>query len=104
MSAANVKFYTLDYDSCELTSDKPVYFGFRCPKSKVQSYCGGLLIAGASDIKHDPQGQNGGRPQWSFDGDRESPTFAPSVNCGGCGWHGFIEKGRCVDTSKKDEP
>ena len=28
--------------------------------------------------------------QWECDGNRESPTFSPSVNCEKhCGWHGF---------------
>lgn len=103
MSVADVRFYTMNNEPCG-PDDKPVRFAFRCPKSLGRnSYCGNLLIAGASDIRRDPQGKNGGRPQWSWDGDRVAPTFTPSVDCGGC-WHGYIEKGRCVDTSKKDEP
>ena len=65
--------------------------------------CSGLLIAGRSDIKRDGQGGNGGRPQWDWDGNREAPTFSPSINCGSC-WHGYIRAGRCVDTAGKDEP
>lgn len=40
---------------------------------------------------------------WKWDGNLERPTISPSINCiaekdgkptGGCGWHGFITKGR----------
>ena len=48
---------------------------------------------GGGDEKHRPRGQKGGVAQWDWDGDRERPTFRPSINCGG-GWHGYIEKGR----------
>jgi hypothetical protein len=39
---------------------------------------------------------------WKWDGNRESPTLTPSINCitekdgkptGGCGWHGVITNG-----------
>ena len=52
-----------------------------------------------------PQGANGGRPQWDWDGNRETPTLTPSINCEGhCGWHGHIRNGRCVTTAGVDEP
>lgn len=50
-----------------------------------------------------------GRPRpdalciWQWDGDVDCPTITPSINClaekdgkpaGGCGWHGFVTKGR----------
>lgn len=59
--------------------------------------CEGLLIRG--------RGQNA-RPSWVWDGNRERPTFSPSINCQSCPgrWHGFIEKGRCVNQQKQDEP
>ena len=98
MSAAKVEFETLDFDPAE--PGKEQRFGFQCPKRGHQ--CAGLLIAGTTDIKRDAQG-NGGRPQWEWDGNRENPTFSPSINCGGC-WHGFIRNGRCVDVNGKDEP
>jgi hypothetical protein len=31
---------------------------------------------------------------WSWDGNREAPTINPSINCGGCGWHGFVRGGK----------
>ncbi len=46
---------------------------------------------------------NDGRAQWDWDGDRERPTFAPSINCTGC-WHGYIRGGRCVDVNGIEEP
>ena len=31
---------------------------------------------------------------WTFDGNMETPTLSPSINCvGGCGWHGFVTAG-----------
>jgi Family of unknown function (DUF6527) len=77
-------------------------FGFKCPIKKWR--CEGLIILGMSQLPHDPQGKNGGVAQWKWDGNKEAPTFSPSINCGGCGWHGFIEKGRCVNQQHQDEP
>lgn len=100
MSSAQVAFYTLDYDPAPAGQEHR--FGFACPKHKDRS-CEGLIIAGRTSLKRDPQGKNGGIAQWDWDGNRESPTFVPSINCGGC-WHGFIRNGRCVDTAGHDEP
>ena len=100
MSAANVKFETLDFDDASPGAEQR--FGFDCPKHKGRR-CEGLVIAGKSDLKRDPQGQNGGIAQWDWDGDRDAPTFRPSINCNGC-WHGYIRNGRCVTTSGQDEP
>lgn len=100
MSAAEVKFYDAD-GYTQVSPDKAVRFGFTCPKGR--GHCVGLLIAGRTPLKRDGQGKNGGVPMWDFDGNAEAPTFTPSVNCGSC-WHGFIERGRCVDTSRRDEP
>lgn len=36
---------------------------------------------------------------WTWDGNEQTPTLSPSINCngpGGCGWHGFIKKGEVV--------
>lgn len=100
MSEAKVKFETLDYD--EAAPGLEQRFGFNCPKHKGRR-CDGLIIRGRTNLKQDPQGKNGGIAQWFWDGNREQPTFSPSINCGAC-WHGYIENGRCLDTAKKDEP
>lgn len=100
MSEAKVRFASLA--SLEDEVGKEQTFSFQCPKH-VSRRCGDLIIKGRTDLKHDPQGQNGGIAQWGWDGDRINPTFTPSVNCKGC-WHGFIEKGRCVTGAKTDEP
>lgn len=99
MSDAKVTFETLGYDPAK--PGEEARFDFVCPKRGTM--CSGLLIAGRSDIKRDGQGGNGGRPQWDWDGNREAPTFSPSINCGSC-WHGYIRNGRCVDTAGQDEP
>lgn len=100
MSAANVTFETLSYEPAGPGEEQR--FGFDCPKHKGRD-CAGLLIAGRTNLKRDPQGQNGGAAQWVWDGNREAPTFSPSIDCKGC-WHGYIRAGRCVDTSGRDEP
>lgn len=110
MSEANVKFLRLDREPCA-PDENPCRFSFRCvvrnrgrhPKLE-EVECGELLIAEATDIKRDPQGQNGGSPQWNWDGNREAPTFSPSINCEKhCGWHGYIRGGRCVTAQGEDE-
>lgn len=112
MSAAKVEFLTLAGDPCP-ADQKSARFTFRCVNWNKDRdprlypiKCANLLLAGATDIKRDPQGQNGGRPQWDWDGNSQSPTFSPSVNCAdcGCGWHGYIRNGRCVSSAGQDEP
>jgi Family of unknown function (DUF6527) len=112
MSAANVQFLTVEGDPCP-SDRKPERFTFRCvgrnrdkcSPNYPDLTCANLLIAGATDIKRDPQGQNGGRPQWDWDGNKENPTFSPSINCEAhCGWHGYIRNGRCVSSAGIDEP
>ena len=78
-------------------------FSFNCPRRKA-GRCEGVIIKGRTTLKHDPNGKNGGVAQWTWDGNREVPPFVPSINCGTCGWHGYIERGRCVTTKKQDEP
>jgi hypothetical protein len=108
MSDAKVQFLTLGGEPCH-ESEKPARFTFACVREAGDT-CANLLIASGphSDphgVKRDGQNQNGGRAQWDWDGNRESPTFAPSVNCASaCGWHGYVRNGRCVDCSGADEP
>ena len=99
MSAADVRFDTLDYDPAE--PGKEQTFDFKCPKHNRR--CGGLVIAGRTHLKRDPNGQNGGVAQWDWDGNRDAPTFTPSINCIPC-WHGYIRAGRCVNVNGADEP
>jgi len=112
VSTANVAFLTLDGEPCP-EGETPQRFTFRCVCHNrgrndllEPITCGELLIAGAGHgIKRDGQGQNGGHPQWDWDGNRAAPTFSPSINCERhCGWHGYIRNGRCVNTSGQDEP
>lgn len=99
MADAKVTFEDAGYEPA--APGQEVRFSFNCPK--YDRRCGGILIAGRTGLKRDGQNKNGGVAQWDWNGDRERPTFSPSVNCGNC-WHGFIESGRTVDCSKKDEP
>jgi len=99
MSDAKVKFHRLDDLDAAIGVEQT--FSFNCPK--YDRRCFGLVIVGKTDLKRDPQGQNGGIAQWEWDGNREKPTFTPSINCGKC-WHGYIRNGRAVDCQSKDEP
>lgn len=92
MTAANVTFETLNYEPADPGQEER--FGFDCPKRK-RSSCEGLLIRG--------KGNDVPNKTWEWDGNRESATFVPSIDCKGC-WHGYIRDGRCVDTGGKDEP
>lgn len=116
MTAANVQFLTMDGTPCA-DGEKPARFTFNCvgfnrgkDRRLPKTRCGNLLIAegphsAAHGVKRDPRGNNGGRPQWGWDGDRARPTFTPSINCEGhCGWHGYLRAGRCVNTDGQDEP
>jgi hypothetical protein len=103
MADAQVKFFIIDRDSFDIEAEpgKEQLFSFRCPKHNRR--CGDLALHGRTGWKHDPQGQNGGSPHWTWDGNRDKPTFSPSINCGSC-WHGYIRDGRTVDCGGKDEP
>lgn len=102
MKRAKVEFLTMDMDPVK-PGETPMLFCFDCPKRPGRR-CGGLLIADAGHgIKWDPQNQNSGRAQWRWDGNRDAPTFTPSINCPGC-WHGYIRGGRCVNSAGQDEP
>lgn len=100
MSDAKVRFETTDYDAAAAGQEQ--LFGFNCPRKDQR--CEGLVIAGKTTYKRDPQGKNGGVAQWDWDHNRVDPSFAPSINCGACGWHGYIRRGRAVDCANKDEP
>jgi hypothetical protein len=112
LSAANVEFLTIECKAIA-PGEQPQRFTFRCvgynrgrdPRLQVEA-CASLFIANSGHgIKRDGQGLNGGRPQWDWDGNRESPTFTPSINCeSACGWHGYIRSGRCVSAAGVDEP
>ena len=60
---------------------------FQCPRGRS----GGVPIA---PLKN-PNGAT-----WQWDGNRETPTLTPSINCngaGGCGWHGWMVIGKMVE-------
>jgi hypothetical protein len=99
VSDAKVRFETLDFEAA--TPGKEQRFEFNCPRHDRR--CGALVIAGRTALPRDGQNRNGGIAQWDWNGDRERPTFTPSVNCQGC-WHGYIRNGRAVDCAGNDEP
>lgn len=92
MSTAKVTFETLNYEPAEPGQEER--FSFNCPKHRGRT-CEGLLIRGKGNDR--PNGT------WAWDGNRDAPTFHPSIDCGNC-WHGYIRAGRCVDTNGQDEP
>ena len=65
MSDAKVRFDTLDELSAE--PGKEQTFSFACPKHRGRR-CESLVIMGRTDMKHDPQGKNGGVAQWNWYG------------------------------------
>ena len=80
------EFLDLNYDDCPI-DQKPERFGFECPK-RPGYMCSGLLIRGmGNDIPN---------KTWTWNGDRDKPTFTPSINCLGCS-HGFITNGEWRD-------
>ena len=108
MSEARVQFLAVDGTPCA-DGEKPARFTFRCVR-RPRETCARLLIAESAvsaphGVKRDGQNQNGGRAQWDWDGNRQRPTFHPSVNCeSACGWHGYVRAGRCLNTNGIDEP
>lgn len=89
-------FLLLNWKPCP-PDVQPVRFGFECPR-RPGYMCKGLMINNV-EVK-----RGEGVPCWDWDGDREKPTFSPSINClakdpetgekfAGCGWHGHIVKG-----------
>lgn len=66
-------------------------FSFQCARNPGRWH-NELLIAGRTGLKRDGQNQNGGIAQWDWDGNLKTPTFKPSIRCGGC-CHGYITAG-----------
>lgn len=82
------EFLTADYEDCP--PDKaPTRFGFTCPKGKMggaDGMCSGLIIRG------NPDGLAPPNATWEWNGNRDKPTFRPSINCAQCS-HGWITDG-----------
>lgn len=38
-----------------------------------------------------------GAATWTWNENAEKPTLTPSINCGTCGWHGFIVDGKLTN-------
>lgn len=82
-----MKFEFLDANYNECPPDKqPTRFGFECPKRTNGFMCTGLII------RNNPDGLHVQNQTWEWNGDREKPTFSPSINCANCS-HGYIENG-----------
>jgi hypothetical protein len=95
MSDAKVSFETMGFD--DAPPGKEERFGFKCPRHPTNR-CEGLIIRG--------RGHDIPKRAWIWNGNRQAPTFSPSINCQSCPgkWHGYIENGRCVNAQKQDEP
>lgn len=78
------EFLTVDMDPCP-AEQRPVFFGFECPKNPGRM-CTGLVL------RDNPAGLKPEKATWIWNGNREKPTFQPSINCMKCS-HGFIENG-----------
>lgn len=91
MSEPKFEFRRLDYTPCP-PDEKPARFGFTCPNGNGQ--CTGMLLRpGPHTAEGVPQIPN---RTWEWNGDREKPTFRPSIDCKvdskPC-WHGYITDG-----------
>lgn len=82
------EFLTVDRKPCP-PDQQPVFFGFECPRNQGQM-CTGLII------RDNPAGLHVVNSTWAWDGNRESPTFSPSIYCKGCS-HGHIANGKWTD-------
>lgn len=83
-----MKFEFLDLELNNCPPDKaPTFFGFECPKYTNGRMCSGLVI------RDNPDGLKPEKATWIWDGNREAPTFSPSIDCKGCS-HGYIENGK----------
>ena len=94
-----IEFLRLNDTPCP-PDEAPERFGFECPRQPGEM-CSGLLIrTDELAAKLAIAGPSGWRSpaSWEWDGDRERPTFNPSINCGICGWHGFITNGEAHNT------
>lgn len=84
-----MKFEWLTEDYKPAASGQEKRFGFECPNGN--GMCSGLIIRG--------RGLDAPNKTWKWNGNREMPTFEPSINCEinhkTC-WHGFIKNGQIV--------
>ena len=86
MAAANVRL------RFAAAGDAVESFSFDCPLRPGRA-CADLRVRGSGV----------GGPSWAFDGNIQEPSFEPSINCGHCGWHGYIVADRTVGTDRKTE-
>ncbi len=71
------------------------HIAFKCPNGRFCS-----VLIGPQFVQRPEKGKCN---IWAWDGNKESPTITPSINCvthdedgqptGCCGWHGFITNG-----------
>ena len=92
MTDAQVTFQNEAYETAE--PGKEFFFSFVCPNRRN---CDLLRLRNGTPKS------DGGHPTWGWDGNREKPTFHPSINHAKC-WHGYIREGRCVDVQGNEEP
>jgi hypothetical protein len=88
------EFLTIDLDDCPADKE-PAFFGFECPKRTDGFMCSGLVIrgnkGGLSQTEYDSAVAR--KSTWEWNGNREAPTFSPSIDCKRCS-HGYIENGK----------
>ena len=75
------EFLDIGYEPCP-PGQMPARFGFECPKGNGMR----------SGLRLRIDGEHIGGPTWMWNGDRDKPTFMPSINCIDCS-HGFITAG-----------
>jgi len=71
-------------DPATIPPEDGIWLGFCCPRTGKP--CGSILVGNGE--------KPADSPSWRWDGNIQSPTLTPSINCvGGCGWHGFLTAG-----------
>jgi hypothetical protein len=74
-------FFLTALDPSGERTDQPKRVIFACPRGK-----------GDCQVPIRPN-RNANGASWSWDGNRDAPTLAPSINCHHCGWHGWLRNG-----------
>lgn len=54
------------------------------------------------NCKH-PGGYDIPQRNWELTGSIDRPNISPSINCGECGWHGYIKEGVFLNTNNQPE-
>ena len=75
------------------SGDPPKFCRFSCPRGYDYGGCGIHIGTRTDNI-----------PTWDWNGNKEAPTFTPSINCTFCGWHQNVTDGEFPDAFPEQKP